>query len=62
MLEDEGANHVDDPSVVRVGDEWWKSYAQTHSQTSSGRDRSGHFRGRNKESAWEKKGMVLRPR
>ena len=57
VLEDKGANHVNDPSVVRVGDEWWMYYTRAAKdvvdEIALATSRDG--------VAWEKKGVVLRP-
>ena len=57
VLEDKDANHVNDPSVVRVGNEWWMYYTcaatDVLDEIALAVSRDG--------VVWEKRGIVLRP-
>jgi len=57
VLEDKTANHVNDPSIVRVGNEWWMYYTRAATdildEIALAVSRDG--------LVWEKRGVVLRP-
>ncbi len=57
VLEDEGANHVNDPSVVRVGDTYWMYYSRAGSDI---RDVIAVATSRD-GVAWSQQGVALGP-
>ena len=57
VLEDKDANHVNDPSVVRVGTEWWMYYTRAVTDVLDEIALAVSHDG----IVWEKRGTVLRP-
>jgi len=57
VLEDKEANHVNDPSVVRVGNEWWMYYTRAGTDVLDEIALAVSCDG----IVWEKRGIVLRP-
>jgi hypothetical protein len=57
VLEDKDANHVNDPSVVRVGNEWWMYYTRAATDILDEIALAVSHDG----VVWEKRGIVLHP-
>lgn len=57
VLEDKDANHVNDPSIVRVGNAWWMYYTRAAMDVLDEIALAVSHDG----AVWEKRGTVLRP-